>query len=396
MAAYGAAPRNYPLNTTYGYLLVGYENFYVIHNGSELASDNTIVTETIEADPVTFLSDCSPIGKVGPTGDAADVSGQVAMKVHVVSTAPVASQPYVRRYYDISPEAGANTATGRITLFYAQSDFDDFNENRDSAPALPSEPTDIDGIGNLRITQNHGTSTTGALGSYTGWTGSGPSVVLINPEDQDILWNNVEKRWEVSFDVTGFSGFFAHSNVDGGVLPVLLVSFTAQKVEGSALLQWKTSSEVNASHFEVERSTDGRKYSSIGTVRAVGNGNGELGYTFRDREFSSMAEVVYYRLRAVDMDGSYAFSRVLSLQPGKNTDSDYVYPNPAPAGTVVKIKSNDKVSHVQVLDLNGRKIEVRFTDQSGTGFVLDQLPKGIYLIRFDTQRGSETRKLLIE
>ena len=393
---------NVTRNNVYDYALVGYGagNFYVIvKDGSvddNLAGDHSEVTETIAGAPVTFLNDCGEVGIVAPSAEGSAVNGAVSVKVYVANSAPSAGQPYVRRHYDITPASNANTATGRVTLFFAQSDFDDFNDNRESAPALPTGPTDNDGIQNIRITQNHGTSQYGSPGSYTGWTGAGPAVVLINPEDGDIVWNDVAKRWEIGFAVTGFSGFFVHSNVDETVLPVHLVSFAAQKAEGNALLKWKTTSEINASHFDVERSVDGKQYIKVGTMQAIGDANKEVGYSFTDTTFASLARVACYRLRSVDADGSYAYSHVVSLQDDGKHLSNYLYPNPVRAGTSVMFNAGSRPGNIRIVDLKGRRIDAAITQRSDTEFVLSQLPQGIYLVKFDTDHGPEIQKLVVE
>lgn len=60
--------------------------------------------------------------------------------------------------------------------------------------------------------------------------GSGGAHVLIDPDDNNIVWNADDIRWEISFDVTGFSGFFVHATKNGGALPIGLLSFTATKL----------------------------------------------------------------------------------------------------------------------------------------------------------------------
>ncbi len=261
---------------------------------------------------------------------------------------------------------------------------------------MPTGPADSDGIHNIRVTQNHGTSEYGFPDTYTGWTGNGPAVLLINPENEDIVWNDMAKRWEVSFHVTGFSGFFVHSNVNETALPVHLVSFTAEKAERSALLKWRTTDEVNSSHFDIERSVDGKSYNAVGTVRAAGNGIEAHRYSFTDTTFAALASVVYYRLRAVDVDGSHAFSRVVSLQADEKDLQKYVYPNPVSAGTTVTVQSGSKVSNIQVLDLKGRNIGIKVIGRTDTGFVLSPMPAGMYLLKFETDNGSETRKMMVE
>ncbi|WP_255713518.1 T9SS type A sorting domain-containing protein [Dyadobacter chenwenxiniae] len=404
----GTKPRsgialNVTWNTVYHYSLVGYGegNLYVIVNedpvtDNNLAGDYSEATKTMYYAPATFRTDCGEIGMVVPSDESTAVTGPVKMKVYVALTAPSTDQPYVRRYYDITPEANAGTATGQVTLFIAQSDFDDFNQNIGDAPALPSGPTDIDGIQNIRITQIHGTSQTGYPNSYTGWTGSDPRVVLINPKDQDIVWNDNAKRWELSFAVEGFSGFFVHSNVNEQALPVHLASFTAVKSEGNALLKWKTTSEINASYFDIERSVDGKNFVKAGTVKATGNEDYTHSYSFVDTAFASLGQLAYYRLRAVDTDGSYAYSAIQRLRAEDKPVSTYVYPNPVRAGSSVTISTVGVPRNIQIVDLAGRSIGAAIIQRSDTGFVLSKLPQGVHLVKFDTDHGPEVRKLVVE
>jgi hypothetical protein len=162
--------------------------------------------------PLQFTASCADIAALRPMG-ISPVQGAVTASVYIDSIAPTDSvRVYVRRHYDVAPAAAAATATGRLTLYYTQADFDHYNSN--AAPHLPTGPGDTAGIAHLRIRQEHGTSATGMPGSYTGWAGATPSVRGINPADNDILWNSSAARWEVSFDVAGFSGFFAYGAID--------------------------------------------------------------------------------------------------------------------------------------------------------------------------------------
>ncbi len=390
----------YAYNSTYDYYLLsfGFSNFYAIHNGNLLASDNAADTRTASSGPVTFSNGCNNIAVLNPVGEA-PASGPVTAKVYTKSTALTAgSQSFVRRYYNIAPAANENTATGKITLFYSQSDFNDFNEKRGSYPAFPTGPADGTGIANLRITQQHGTSSTGDFGSYTGWSGSGPATVLINPADDDIVWNSVEKRWEVSFSVTGFSGFFAHSSLTDSPLPVNLVSLAVKRAEGNALLQWKTTNEVNISYFGVERSVDAKSFQQIGQVRAAGSGAREISYSFTDMQFSGLTPVVYYRLRSVDQDGSFSHSRLVSLNARTNDSAGYIYPNPVKSGEKVSIAANSLITSLSVTDITGRTVHVVVNKNKKSEAELDlkNISPGLYLIKCETEGGYEIRKLIVE
>jgi hypothetical protein len=95
-------------------------------------------------------------------------------------------------------------ATATVTLYFQQQDFDNFNAAPSHGPALPTGPADSAGIANLRIYQFHGTSSSHLPGAY-----NGGSAVNIDPVDKNIVWDALAQLWKVSFDVKGFSGFFA-------------------------------------------------------------------------------------------------------------------------------------------------------------------------------------------
>lgn len=273
-------PELIPVHNPVGnYLLVGKpkENKYQVHVvvSNNLAGDGTEDTRIIVAEPVRFGTFCAPIGRVAGSG-LNPFSGNLTIKTAIAATAPaVSGMSYVRRYYDMTPAIPSETATATVTLFYSQQDFDDYNAQNAAALALPAGPDDAVGKGNLRITQHHGNSATGLPGSYSGWTGAGPAVVLLTPVS--VSWNEVRERWEVAVSITGFSGFFAHGNT-GMPLPVTLISFDARRTNGAAnRLDWSTGREDEGAVFEVMRSRDGSSFQTIGTV----NGNGPNSqYTF--------------------------------------------------------------------------------------------------------------------
>ncbi len=387
-------------NPVYDYVLISSTevNEYAIYKPLAILTDNATAVATLENVPVLFAEDCKPFAQLAPAGAAA-VTGAVTAKVYVQSGSPAAGiQPYVLRHHEITPSANANTATGRITLYYLQADFDNFNALRKDYPALPQGPADTGGKANIRITQQHGTSDSGLPNSYKDWTGEGPASVLIDPSDEDIVWNSAEKRWEVSFAVTGFSGFFAHSTLDETPLPVHLVSFRAREAEGNALLSWETSAEAGASHFEVERSADAKAFDTIGILAASGNSSTEKRYSFTDTDFGSAGKIVYYRLRMVDLDGSFSHSKTVSLTSTDSQTAHAVFPNPAKRNVSVTLQTNEALTGFSIFDKAGKAMDVQGKIVSGNRVELNAsgLSVGIYLIRFTTDGGAYSKKLIIE
>jgi hypothetical protein len=118
--------------------------------------------------------------------------------------------PFVRRHYEITPFRNGSTAKATITLYFTQQDFTEFNAYRPDDNNLPTGPDDAIGKANLRVYKYGGNS----VGSHhpVDYADAG---IEINPDDNKIVWNSVEELWEVSFDVTGFSGFFVAPQNDG-------------------------------------------------------------------------------------------------------------------------------------------------------------------------------------
>lgn len=116
------------------------------------------------------------------------------------------------------------------------------------------------------------------------------------------------------------------SSLDCTLLPVELSAFDAQPREKDVLLNWITGSEMNSSHFNVQRSTDGVAFASIGVVAAQGNTSTTSHYEFVDPQPAS--GVNYYRLEQVDMDGTSKLSEVEAVVFRRLLSTGSPYPNP--------------------------------------------------------------------
>ncbi|MBI3136382.1 MAG: hypothetical protein HYZ14_17030 [Bacteroidetes bacterium] len=95
-------------------------------------------------------------------------------------------------------------------------------------------------------------------------------------------------------------------------LPIELVNFTADLNDGVVLLQWQTASEEENDYFWVQRSTDGFTWENLAMVDGAGNSSVLIDYAAEDR--NPQLGMSYYRLKQVDMNGSFSYSptRVIS------------------------------------------------------------------------------------
>jgi hypothetical protein len=159
-------------------------------------------------------------------------------------------------------------------------------------------------------------------------------------------------------------------------LPVTLVSFTATKQNRAALLNWTTSSEVNAKDYEIENSTNDTKYAQIGTVTAAGNSNVTLKYNFTDN--APAAGTNYYRLKMVNDDGSFAYSPIQILNFG-SAGIILVYPNPAQDN--INVTGVEAGMQLRVISTDGRILSTKIARGNTEKIFIDQLSKGIYFLQ---------------
>ncbi|MCE6991759.1 T9SS type A sorting domain-containing protein [Dyadobacter sp. CY323] len=170
-------------------------------------------------------------------------------------------------------------------------------------------------------------------------------------------------------------------------LPVNLVSFAAKKMENQAYLTWSTASEVNSDYFEILRSRDGREWSPIGNVVSNGESKSLKNYNYTD--VNPLSGDNLYRLKMVDRDATYAFSRIVNLKfEGETTN---VYPNPVIGKLSMERKDWSKIRDVKIYNAAGQLIPVSKTSQNANPLVreynFEGLPSGIYIIKTTNQNG---------
>ncbi|MBE9461699.1 DUF6923 family protein [Dyadobacter subterraneus] len=179
-------------------------------------------------------------------------------------------------------------------------------------------------------------------------------------------------------------------------LPVTLVSFTVEKnVSESpfALLKWTTSSETNSDYFEIERSETSKNWNTIGKIISNGESSATLSYSFKDTQPKSGENL--YRLRMVDKDGTFAFSRIQSVTFDETSSDLSVYPNPST--DKLYIRDYSTVKNITISNLNGTPVYQSISFASGNGFIdLTNFPQGMYFVKISRANGiSTTHKVLI-
>jgi hypothetical protein len=173
-------------------------------------------------------------------------------------------------------------------------------------------------------------------------------------------------------------------------LPVELTSISAQRQADKAVaVKWATATEKSSNYFQVQRSLDGREFATVATVTARGTSSQATAYTSLDK--TAPMATLYYRLRQVDLDGTAAYSPVVTVA-GTERTTLHLYPNPA---TEVLHVDAPAATSYRVLNLLGQLV-LTGTTAEGATLNVRTLPAGAYLLELHTAQGRQVSKFTKE
>jgi hypothetical protein len=158
-------------------------------------------------------------------------------------------------------------------------------------------------------------------------------------------------------------------------LPITLSEFEIFHEYEDIIINWTTSSEINNDYFEIQRSENGYEFETIEIVQGAGNSSSNIEYSFID-DFNTPQ--VYYRLKQVDYDGEFSFSKIVSLNSRLNSTITYEYNN---SNLWYENTSSTPGYSCQIVDYNGTIIKSFELSPTPTPLKLTSLEKGIYIIR---------------
>ncbi len=172
----------------------------------------------------------------------------------------------------------------------------------------------------------------------------------------------------------------------GPPLPVTWLYFRGKTVAKDNVLDWATANEQNSKQFDIERSLTGASFSRIGIVKAVGNSNQTNTYQYTDHNVDRLnSEVMFYRLKQIDIDGNFKYSNVVRLRYSeKNTVNTIVYPNPTPGLVTILVGDHSLVGTMAFLyDINGRLMESIKINANSHQVNLGKYVNGTYFIKLN-------------
>ena len=244
----------------------------------------------------------------------------------------------------------------------------------------------------LRCSYSGTTGNTGLLdgsGDNTEGSGGNRFVEDINANAGDVFIICIDNY---SSDASGFDLNWSLSNgasLDCTSLPVEMANFKILQKSNSNLIQWETKSESESREFIIEKSLDGNEFEKIGSREAAGNSSATINYEFEDFEWQN--SVTYYRLKMVDIDGTFEYSHIPSVK--RTFDDVIIYPNPTNSDLNFDF-GNSFSGNFQIIFTNmlgERVMDSGSVNQTNSVFqtsILERMSDGLYFVEITDEYGN--------
>ena len=182
----------------------------------------------------------------------------------------------------------------------------------------------------------------------------------------------------------------------GPILPVDLLDLSAYEANEKTVLKWTTSSEKDLNFFDIESSNDGMRFEKIGTAKAVGNSSNTNSYSFTDN--ATFNNIKYYRLKQVDVNGKYSYSKTVSIHQNSNSEEIGIFPNPVADILILQAKGITKKSlDIELINMNGQIVKRQQFLQGSTICYIEtnSLANGTYFVAVSDGITKKTYKVVV-
>lgn len=187
-------------------------------------------------------------------------------------------------------------------------------------------------------------------------------------------------------------------------VPVELASFNAEVSENVITLKWETATETNNFGFDIERSNDNISFEKIGSIKGKGTTSESQQYSFKDAGITSGKGKMYYRLKQLDMDGTFSYTDAIEVEfsiiPVEFSLSQN-YPNPFNPATTIKfgIPKEVKVT-LKIYDILGKEVATMVNKKMEPGYYTYEwnavsFASGVYFYRLDAGSFVRIKKMVL-
>ncbi len=236
-------------------------------------------------------------------------------------------------------------------------------------------------------------------GNYVVYNGTGSTVTI----------TNLQAGVNYHYAIIEYNGWYSTANYNTNnvltfnavTLPVNWLSFEGVHQQQSNQLNWSTASEKNNKAFVIERSLDDEKFEAIGIVNGVGNSNVISRYQYSDNQLPN-ATALYYRLKQIDFDGKYSYSKVIKIEVAQDAvESDFeVSPNPFINNIRISYQLNGpEVVYYELMNSKGQIIKKGYenANQNQGKFVItldEYIGNGLYFLQIKHNNRNYIHKII--
>ena len=250
---------------------------------------------------------------------------------------------------------------------------------------------------NWIINRNSGTTNTTLQLSWPAALEGSAFQVLLDNEIGISKYDGVS--WDPASGTGNQAGDFAARNSlisfgafgmakTGVPLALKFKSIKVYQLNKDLQVDWTILNEADIDHYEIERSSDGREFSTVGTVAALGNTVSEINYSWID--ITATGQTYFYRIKAVDREGKFSYSSIIRIDLNRTGSGISIYPNPVTSGHI-SFQSGDlqKGNYtVIVYNSNGQRVySQQLTHPGGAITQLIELPlsiqTGMYFLQLE-------------
>jgi hypothetical protein len=221
-----------------------------------------------------------------------------------------------------------------------------------------------------------------AIDEYAVYAGTGSSVTITGLTAGDVYYYKVFEYNGSAAPVYNTSAVLSGSAATG-TLPVAWLYFNATQKSDRVALTWGTSAEMNSAYFIVEKSTNGIDFKEAGRVEAGNNSVVDQHYSFND--VVTTEQKLYYRLKQTDKDGTYNYSKIVSVQTEGQTQSR-IQPNPVQQSFRVQLPDNTQNAMLAIYNVTGILVHKQIINNMQQVNV-QQLAAGVYYLNI--QQGNK-------
>lgn len=231
-----------------------------------------------------------------------------------------------------------------------------------------------------------------ATGEFVVYAGTANTVTVTGLQNNKTYFYKIFEYNGVDAPVYNTVNTTSSSTAVSSTLPLKWLSFTAKEENGAIKLDWATTQEFNVQHFVVERSQSNGIFTPLETIAAKGS---EIrnDYSYVDR--SQPTGVVTYRIRQVDIDNRFEYSKQVTLRAINQQTNLKLYPNPAQSFTRISLPQSLQQATVKIYNVSGGLVKT-VTVTNGQVIELQGLSKGVYHLVATDSSVKVSEKLVIQ